>query len=721
MLTYEMQLRFTTRKPAPESSGPYHGNPQTPGREQAGFRNERVRPYDTPRTDIVEALKRVNRDSTGSEPAIYPFLHREGDLSAVVLVRQEPFASAAVEKRLRAFFAETDEPAIRAIRIEELRLCEIKVEACCDRLREAEKAGFIRDASNLMRHLSLELFPGRRLQNADEYRLEESLAIPVANKADALARAGSVMAHPSLTAELERIYCPQNARKFIGHPVHYRIRADSFEAAREITETLTAALCGTGRLESRRVNYCTAIDNSGFYADSWNRMIDRAQGSTLVIDLEALVKRQCSRGYRAATPKETAEHLAGKVLGHRKDTLFIFVMPPEKNTISKNDPTRLLEERLTLVPLFEGEGNGKKALDYLAGMAKDEESRRFIEAEAQKQLSETRIYTATELHRLYDRLSQKMMLHTCYPGYRAFADKMEAAKARAAAPSEGSYEKLQALVGLDSVKTLVDRILAAHKLFQLRKGWGLTLKQGLPHMTFSGNPGSAKTTVARLLAGILKERGLLPEGKFVECGRADLVGQYVGWTAKIVKSKFSEAKGGVLFIDEAYALVDDKRGLFGDEAIHTIVQEMENHREDVLVIFAGYSDRMREFIERNEGLRSRVVFHVEFPDYDEEELTEILKRMATEKGLRLSRGCAEKCRDLFRAARRQKDFGNGRFVRNLLEDAMLRQAERLTAEGKAREITKRMAQTLCAEDFEGDTSAFGVKQKKKRPAGFMAG
>ena len=129
------------------------------------------------------------------------------------------------------------------------------------------------------------------------------------------------------------------------------------------------------------------------------------------------------------------------------------------------------------------------------------------------------------------------------------------------------------------------------------------------HMVFTGNPGTAKTTVARLFARILKENGVLSKGDLIECGRSDLVGKYVGWTAVQVKNMFKKAKGSVLFIDEAYSLCDDRSGSYGDEAINTIVQEMENNRDDMVVIFAGYPKEMNDFLDRNPGLRSRIAFH----------------------------------------------------------------------------------------------------------------
>jgi len=247
----------------------------------------------------------------------------------------------------------------------------------------------------------------------------------------------------------------------------------------------------------------------------------------------------------------------------------------------------------------------------------------------------------------------------------------------------------------------------------LRKDMGITAEQNAMHMVFTGNPGSAKTTVARLLAGILKERRILPTGAFVECGRGDLVGKYVGSTAPIVKRKFAEAMGGVLFIDEAYSLLDDKRGLFGDEAINTIVQEMENHRGELLVIFAGYPEPMKSFLERNEGLRSRVAFHLDFPDYNAEELCDILQVMAKEKGYRVEVEALRHCRRIFPKACSTADFGNGRYVRNLLESAILCQAERLMNASPDGKITKQMAESLILSDFRESSTVLDASMEKR--------
>jgi AAA+ superfamily predicted ATPase len=185
---------------------------------------------------------------------------------------------------------------------------------------------------------------------------------------------------------------------------------------------------------------------------------------------------------------------------------------------------------------------------------------------------------------------------------------------------------------------------------------------------------------------------------------ADLVGKYVGWTAQTVRKKFKMAKGSVLFIDEAYSLVDGKDGMFGDEAINTIVAEMENMREDIIVIFAGYPDRMEAFLQKNPGLRSRIAFHIPFTDYRVEELLDILELMAKNKNLILDRKIKDRLLPLINTSLREKDFGNGRFVRNLLEKASMNQASRLLS-FDIDSISEEDISTISVEDFEMPSKA----------------
>ena len=254
------------------------------------------------------------------------------------------------------------------------------------------------------------------------------------------------------------------------------------------------------------------------------------------------------------------------------------------------------------------------------------------------------------------------------------------------------------MIGLSDVKALVDRILDAFRVTKARESMGLKTDGTSLHMLFSGNPGSAKTSVARLLAGILKDENVLTSGAFVECGRQDLVGRYVGWTAKIVEEKFRAAKGGVLFIDEAYALVDDSN-TYGAEAINTITQLMENYRNDVIVIFAGYSDKMQNFLDQNEGLKSRIAFHLHFPDYSSEELIGILKLMASKREYHIDDDAIAFCRSAFETASAEENYGNGRYVRNFLEQAIMQQSSRVISESKGRKLGKDEMCLLKKEDF----------------------
>lgn len=260
-------------------------------------------------------------------------------------------------------------------------------------------------------------------------------------------------------------------------------------------------------------------------------------------------------------------------------------------------------------------------------------------------------------------------------------------------PEGTAAKELDNMIGLDSVKTVIHKAIACFKMKRLCMERGLSHDKPSMHMVFTGNPGTAKTTVARLFAEIMKDEKLLPTGNFIEAGRADLVGQYVGTTAPLVKEKFRQAKGGVLFIDEAYSLCDDRKNSYGDEAINTIVQEMENNRENVAVIFAGYPEPMKEFLDRNPGMSSRIAFHVNFEDYSVPELCDITRLMTSKKELVVTSAAFEKLRKIYEAVNHESDYGNGRFVRKILEEAEMNLAVRLS-ELDASEITTEMLTTI---------------------------
>ncbi len=284
-------------------------------------------------------------------------------------------------------------------------------------------------------------------------------------------------------------------------------------------------------------------------------------------------------------------------------------------------------------------------------------------------------YTATELNRIFDVWYDNKLKSKVFPQYKE-AQTVKA-KIKNSKVKGSSYERLSKLIGLEEAKRVINDALNFYKAQKLFADRGINTNKPAMHMVFTGNPGTAKTTVARLFAGVLKENGILSKGELYEVGRADLVGKYVGHTAPLVKAAFKKARGSVLFIDEAYSLVDDKDGLFGDEAINTIVQEMENNREDMVVIFAGYPDKMEGFLNKNPGLRSRIAFHIPFADYNTDELCQIADLIAGDNGLTLSNEARLNIEKACEKVKSQSDFGNGRFARNLIEKAKMAQANRL--------------------------------------------
>ncbi|GAA2727228.1 AAA family ATPase [Actinocorallia aurantiaca] len=238
------------------------------------------------------------------------------------------------------------------------------------------------------------------------------------------------------------------------------------------------------------------------------------------------------------------------------------------------------------------------------------------------------------------------------------------------------------LIGLDHVKHEVRLLVAEARAERLRREAGIPIAAPTRHMVFTGNPGTAKTTIARLIAAVYAQLGLLSSGHLVEVSRADLVGEYIGHTAPRVRAAVERALGGVLFIDEAYALTPaDAARDYGYEAIAELLKLMEEHRSDLVVIVAGYEGDMLRFLDFNPGLASRFPTVLGFPDYSEDELAEIFRFMADQAGFTLGEGVEDGVRDLLRDVPRGISFGNARLVRNILDRARSLQARRITAEG----------------------------------------
>ena len=254
------------------------------------------------------------------------------------------------------------------------------------------------------------------------------------------------------------------------------------------------------------------------------------------------------------------------------------------------------------------------------------------------------------------------------------------------------------LVGLAPVKARIREIAALLLVERVRRRLGLSTEPPTLHMSFTGNPGTGKTTVALRMAEILHGLGFVRRGHLVAVTRDDLVGQYIGHTAPKTKEILKKAMGGVLFIDEAYYLhrPENERD-YGQEAIEILLQVMENAREDLVVVLAGYAERMETFFASNPGFRSRIAHHLDFPDYGDGELVEIAERLLARQGYRLSPAALAAFEAYVPARRARPHFANARSIRNALDRARLRQANRLVA--ATGPLTTAAIMTIEAEDI----------------------
>lgn len=280
---------------------------------------------------------------------------------------------------------------------------------------------------------------------------------------------------------------------------------------------------------------------------------------------------------------------------------------------------------------------------------------------------------------------------------------------------EIALQKLNALTGLDSIKKEVNSIVSLARIARIRAEKGQDSKPVVGHFVFSGNPGTGKTTVARILGEIFASLGLLSSGHTIEAGKSDLIGEYLGQTTPKVKAKVEAALGGVLFIDEAYSLAEKfvKDG-FAKEAVETLVQLMENQRNDFVAIFAGYSEEMADFIASNKGLEGRITYKLNFDNYNLEELTEILKSTATANDFVLTDGYIKAAALILLQLIKKPNFSNARTVRELFEYSVRQQSLRLNTQDSIM-IDSKMLRTLTDSDLPDIKE---VKMDEKQPFGF---
>lgn len=261
------------------------------------------------------------------------------------------------------------------------------------------------------------------------------------------------------------------------------------------------------------------------------------------------------------------------------------------------------------------------------------------------------------------------------------------------------FEELEGLVGLQEAKKTMYEIYALHKINKEREKHNLKLEKQVYHMVFKGNPGTGKTTIARLFGKIFREMGILSKGHLIEVERADLVGEFIGHTAQKTRDLVKKALGGILFIDEAYSLARGGEKDFGKEAVDCLTKALEDSNKDFICIIAGYNDEMDSFLELNPGLPSRFPVHIHFSDYTVDELLEIANLMAKGKDFELTKDSLEKIRRSVTAILNDPfhtNFSNARYIRNCIEKAIRVQAVRLV---KSNQLSREDLIKLKPEDF----------------------
>ena len=523
---------------------------------------------------------------------------------------------------------------------------------------------------------------------------------PSLDKEAVRAKAKSLLPDASFLEEIERIL-NQDRGKFYGIPIHYKIIAGSTDSAQAMVEVLVQALMCSHRLVTSRTSYVNLprFDDVSNRSDFQN-MVANNYGAVTVVELGQ--KKQDEDSFFSSN-QDLLQMLLPTLKLYKRHSQMIFV-----EIIGKQDGTKDyfkdIGKEVNLVEIKEGVGDRQAAAKLLKSIVDKSEIKGYVDFEALRKIvfaDEAAYYNISTIYKKWQEYADVALVNSLYSEYKPLlTTKIQHEKK--IVEQESPFAKFNSMIGLASVKQTAKKLIATFKVQKKRQSLGLDKMGFSRHMLFTGNPGTAKTTVARLLAQIFAKEGITDAPTFIECGRADLVGLYVGHTAIKVKKAFERAKGGVLFIDEAYSLVDGYRGHYGDEAINTIVQEMENNRENTIVIFAGYPKPMQRFLDANEGLRSRIGFQLEFPDYNAQELLAILELMLNERAYSLSDNAKAKALELFEQAATQNDFGNGRFVRNLLEQMIMQQSLRIYDENSDRSWDKDSISILTAADIPSD-------------------
>ena len=604
-----------------------------------------------------------------------------------------------IEKCARSFFKRIRIPA------SDFEYEEITFKTLSGMLHSADMSDLIEDDDAVLEKLGIDKLNDRYARNMD---IDENILDRKIRRERLYKQSQKLMINETMEAELDRIYSGTTAPKAYGHPVHYFIETDNYDTRKETYRMLLQGLYDNKRIKSRRYSYISVKTGDGFSRSVYKTLYKSSIGGAVVVRFDFSDDPENER--YADARQDIVDILCETMLKYRNSVLTVFCLPRTCEKIK-----RLFLEQIGfvgMVDIKENHADKTRSGEYLKSLCRDNHIR--ADKKLLCALEDNKMYYPDELCGIFEEWYNNKIKTAVYPQYKDI--KVSREKALKEKHSGAAIDELNVMTGLDNAKQVIGKALNYYKIQKIYKDKGIKQDRPAMHMVFTGNPGTAKTTVARLFARIMKENGLLSKGHLVEVGRSDLVGKYVGWTAQIVKEKFKAAMGGVLFIDEAYSLANDNDGSYGAEAIDTIVQEMENRREDLVVIFAGYNDEMEHFLSKNPGLRSRIAFHVPFADYSTEELCEIARAIGKSKGVTITDGAVEKLSTIFDTVREQADFGNGRYVRNIIEASKMNQANRIV-EMDPDKITKTVLMTLEDVDIE-----IPVKktEKSKKTIGFCA-
>lgn len=589
--------------------------------------------------------------------------------------------SSCDEKKFAKTFAEKLFDNIADIKVSEGRMFDF-----VNNIGDAEIDNYLTDSSATIDRLGLGFFYEIRHGSFDERIVTEHKT-----KTSVYADVNKYFLDEEYKRELDRIYASKTLKKPIGNPAHYFMVSNDDDARMVRNRNLVFSLFCKGRINTKKYTIIGLRDRniSEWHIEQLYRI--NADG-VIVLRVDEDILFESEEKYY----KWKWSGIVNIIKRYASSVVTIISM----DNASMNTRNRIISSLhgIALIKFYDQEYKGESAVDCFCEIAR-QNGTNAPESEIEKIRKSDRTYSKRALQTIYSEWHNEYVATVQFPEYGAYFNGKSGEDDTF--NEKSAYDKLSEMIGLGNVKKVIDGAINYFKLQKEYKERGIDFARPAMHMVFSGNPGTAKTTVARLLAQILRDNKVLSRGELVEVGRADLVGEYVGQTAPQVKEVFRRAKGSVLFIDEAYSLLDDKKGLYGDEAINTIVQEMENARDDVIVIFAGYKNEMEEFVERNPGLSSRIAFYVDFDDYSEDELLAITKLLARQNSIIIDESCDQKLLDIYKNARQNPSFGNGRYARNVLEKAKLNQASRI-AKQDIEYLSDEQLKTIVADDIGVD-------------------